>query len=409
MISYEEALNIILKEGARKRLPDEMVEIEEIAGRICAADIAAPVANQPFDNSAMDGFALRVEDLAQAANDSPVVLEMIGHIAAGDSTPFKSPGQGQCYEIMTGALLPPGCDAVVPVEKIEKGAGKKILFRVMPGKGENIRRAGEDFQAGDRVFQKGKILDTGHILALATLGIGKVNVLKKPRIGLISTGREVVDEWSKKLEPGQIFNSTRPYLAASLKGLGAEVKYAGTIPDDPALFRKKLSGMIENGVDVGISTGAVSAGVHDFVPAVLKEMGAEILFHKVAIRPGKPILFARFPGGLCFFGLPGNPVSSAAGLRFFVRPLIRALQGLPPEEPHYAILRNSWHGGAGKNLRIFVRVKTEFDRKNHEASIPGTQQSFMVRPFTDTNGWCMISENKTALQAGDLITVYADQ
>jgi molybdopterin molybdotransferase len=409
VISYAEALDIIHKAGAGKLLPQEAIGVENISGRICAEDIAAPVANQPFDNSAMDGFTLRAEDLAQAANDNPVALEMIGHIAAGEPARFKMPGHGQCYEIMTGAPLPQGCDTVVPVEKTEK-RGNKILFRAMSGKGENIRRTGEDFQAGDLVLEKGRFLDAGHILALATLGIGSVKVQRRAHVALISTGREVVDELGAMLSPGQIYNSTRPYLMASLADMGAEVKYCGAIPDEPGLFRKKLLDAIREGADIVISTGAVSAGVHDFVPSVLKEVGAEILFHKVAIRPGKPILFARLPGGAFFFGLPGNPVSSAAGLRFFVRPLIRALQGLPREQPQYAMLKNPWHNKGGKGLCFFVRAKAGNNGKTvYEAEIPEGQQSFKVRPFVNTNAWGMIPEEKPELQPGDIIEIYTDR
>lgn len=407
MISYEDALRIIRETAGQKRLSAETVGVEEITGRICAQDISAPVANQPFDNSAMDGFALRIEDLARAANGNPVALDMIGHIAAGDPSSFGAPAHGQCYEIMTGALLPPGCDAVVPVEQTEKGAGRKIMFRAAPGCGDNIRRAGADFSVGDAVVGKGAVLETGHILALATLGVGKVSVLKRPRVALISTGREVVDDPGAKLGPGQIYNSTRPYLHAALSGLNAEVKCCGTVPDDPQAFKDKLSCMLKNGVDVGVSTGAVSAGVHDFIPSVLKDMGAEILFHKVAIRPGKPLIFAKFPGnGPLFVGLPGNPVSSAAGLRFFVQPLLRALQGLPPEEPQYALLKGSYVKGK-TGLRFFVRGRLRHTGKTtHEIEIPEGQQSFKVRPFVDTGVWVSVPEDVESLKAGDVVAVF---
>lgn len=410
MISYKEALNIIIGAGAQKLLPVEETGIESIVGRVCAADITAPVANQPFDNSAMDGFALRAGDLAGAAGHTPVALDMIGHIAAGDSTPFAPLSQGQCYEIMTGAPLPAGCDAVVPVERTEVGADKKVLFRAAPGPGENIRRAGEDFTAGDPVFGKGHLLNAGHILTLATLGIGKVRVLRKPRMALIPTGREVVDGLGGKLDPGHIYNSTRPYLAAALPALGADIRHHETIPDDPGLFRKKLAEEIERNTDVIVSTGAVSAGAHDFIPSVLKEMSAGILFHKVAIRPGKPILFARFPGhGPLFVGLPGNPVAGAAGLRFFIRPLLRAMQGMGTEEPQYAILKNAWHSKGAKNLCFFMRVRTSHNGNGiYEAEIPEGQQSFKVRPFINTDSWGLIPEDRTILEAGDLIATYAD-
>lgn len=407
MISYEQALEIIRKAGAEKPLLDETVPVGAIAGRVCAADITAPMANQPFDNAAMDGFALKADDLARAANDNPVALEMIGHIAAGDVRAYGAPASGQCYEIMTGAPLPPGCDAVVQVEKTRKSAGNKILFDAATISGENIRRAGEDIREGDFLFAKGTPLHSGHVLALSTVGIAQVAVKKKPLVALISTGSEVVDDCSAPLEAGQIYNSTRPYLTAALAAQNTEVRSCGTVTDDPASFRNKLSCMIDNKVDIAISTGAVSAGVHDFIPTVLKEMGAEILFHKVAIRPGKPILFARFPdGGPLFVGLPGNPVSSAAGLRFFVQPLIRSLLGLPPEQPRYAVLKAPYKKGKA-GLRFFIRAKRHnLAQGLNEVEIPAGQQSFKVRPFIDTDVWVSVSEEIEFLDSGSVIEVY---
>jgi molybdopterin molybdotransferase len=405
MISYSDARKIIAAAGAERPLQAETVALGGIAGRVCAADVSAPVANQPFDNSAMDGFALNVEDLALAANDNPVTLEMAGHIAAGDPARFAPPPRGQCYEIMTGAPLPPGCDAVVPVEKTEKEAGGKIRFRAMPGKGDNIRRAGEDFAAGDVAIEKGRLLDAGHALALATLGIGAIPVLRRPRVALVSTGREIVDDLGAKLGPGQIYNSTGPYLKLALAALGAEVECHGSVPDDAQAFRDRLSRMAESGADICLSTGAVSAGVHDFVPSALKDMGAELLFHKTAIKPGKPILFARFPGGPLFVGLPGNPASSAAGTRFFIHPLLRAMRGLPPEAPRHAVVKGDYKG-AESNLRLFLRGALSVSEKAvREIEIPARQQSFRVRPFAETNAWAVIPEGK-AVKAGDLIEVY---
>ncbi|MBK7362536.1 MAG: molybdopterin molybdotransferase MoeA [Micavibrio sp.] len=296
MISYKEALAIINREGSERQLPGEWADIREISGRICAEDIVSPIANQQFDNSAMDGFAVRIKDF----NVGTTMLEVAGRIVAGELKEYKPLLPGQCYEIMTGAPLPLGCDAVVPVEKTERNQ-EKILFRAAPRKGDHIRRAGEDFASGDIVLEKGKALKPTHILTLATLGVGKVKVLKKPRVAFISTGQEVVDDLSSLLKPGQIYNSTGPYLQTALPTMGAEILPLGGIGDDHGLYKKKLREAIDQGSDIILSTGAVSAGSEDFVPVVMKDMGAEIFFHKVAIRPGKPILFARFPDQGPFF------------------------------------------------------------------------------------------------------------
>lgn len=404
MISYKQASDLVLREGRRNQLPEETIAVGGVSGRVCAEAIFAPAANQPFDNSAMDGYALRAGDLAAAANGNPVMLEMADHIAAGDGRSFKAPQHGQCYEIMTGAPLPPGCDAVVPVEKTVKD-GVRIKFSARVEQGENIRRAGEDFRAGDAVVEKGCVFDAGHILALATLGIGTVKVFRKPSVALISTGQEIVDDMAAVLKPGQIYNSTKPYLEAALAATGAGVCALGTVKDDPESFKNKIHEMMERNVDIGISTGAVSAGVHDFVPAALKEMGAEIFFHKVAIRPGKPLIFARLPGGTLFFGLPGNPVASAVGLRFFIQPAIRALQALPPEEPQYAVLKSPFR--KNHNLTQFLRAKISCGADAVlYADIPPKQQSFMVRPFTDTNGWAVIPEGDENIAVGEKIEIY---
>jgi molybdopterin molybdotransferase len=404
MISYMEALAII--RANETLLGTEVAPLAEIVGRICAEKITAPIANQLFDNSAMDGFALKTEDIAAAANDTPTVLEMVGHIAAGGTPATCAPARGQCYEIMTGAPLPPGCDTIVPVEKTEKDNNGRILFRSAAQKGDNIRRAGADFAVGDGVLEPGAVLHSGHVLALATLGISAVKVVRRPKVALVSTGLEVVDDLGAALEGGQIYNSTGPYLRSILPQMGMEPLPLGTVADDAALYKKKLLAAAGDGCGIILSTGAVSAGVHDFVPAVLKNIGAEILFHKVAIRPGKPVLFAKFPhDGPFFFGLPGNPVSTAAGLRFFVCPLLRSMQNLPPEPPLYGVLAEDYSKKAA-GLRFFLRAKLNNNgRGENVVEIIPDQQSFKVSPFVRSDAWAVIPEHVSQLKAGDIVEI----
>ncbi|PJB69815.1 MAG: molybdopterin molybdenumtransferase MoeA [Alphaproteobacteria bacterium CG_4_9_14_3_um_filter_47_13] len=405
MITHDEAIEIIRQEGSTHLLGSEIVPLDQIAGRICAETLKSPIANQPFDNSAMDGFALKAEELASAVNDSPVALEVIGRIAAGDIAPTKAPSHGQCYEIMTGAPMPAGCDAVIPIEKAERGKSK-VLFRVQAHKDENVRHAGEDFAAGEKVLAPGHVLGSQHILVLATIGIGKIKVICKPKIAVLSTGLEVVDDLNSKLNSGQIYNSTGPYLRSTLSVFGAEVFSCGTVADDAAVFKSKLESMIRNRFDIIVSTGAVSAGSYDFIRQALEEKGAEILFHKVKIRPGKPVLFAKFPdGGPFYIGLPGNPVASAAGLRFFVYPLIRAMQGLLPEQPQYALLKNSY--SKKTDFRFFLRaIVSHSDKTTHEVDIMQKQQSFMVSPFITANAWAVAPEGVEMMKTGDVVNVY---
>ncbi len=405
MVSYQEALDIIIAAGAGNLLSSEHVGITEISGRVSAADTHASVANPPFDNAAMDGFALRASEVS-GVEDQSIALKVIGHIAAGELRRFNAPEAGQCYEIMTGAPVPPGCDTVVPVEKTKKLSEGKIIFRHPARENDNIRRAGADLKTGDMVLATGTVLEPAHVLALATLGIGYVDAIRKTKIALISTGLEIVDSFDTPLEYGQIYNSTKPYLIAALSQPGITIHDVGTIQDDPAAFRKNLGTIVDQDMDICISTGAVSAGVHDFVPSVLKGMGAEIFFHKVAIRPGKPVLFAKLPGkGPFYFGLPGNPAATAAGLRFFVQPLLRAMQGLPPEKPQYAVLKNDYNKG-DTSLRFFMRAKCSWNRQGVcEVEIQQKQQSFMVSPFAGSNVWAIIPEDAHQLKAGDLVEI----
>lgn len=406
MISYAEALNVILQQGSRFTVESEKVPLNEICGRICAEDIKSPRANQPFDNSAMDGFAVIADDLQGAVNDNPVTLTIAGHLAAGGGAASSVLSRGHCYEIMTGAPVPGGADAVVPVEKVRKDATGHIVFQASVRRGENIRRAGADFMQGDPVLSKGDMLHAGHILALATLGISEVNVLSRLKVGVISTGMEVVDDLTSGLGDSQIFNSTGPYLRTVLPQMGADILHLGTVPDDAEKFRAKVIEAQEQGCNVILSTGAVSAGVHDFVPSVIKSMGAEIFFHKVAIRPGKPVFFARLSGGSYFVGLPGNPVSTAAGLRFFVQPLFRSMLGLLPETPAYAVVAEDY-GNLKAGLRFFLRARLDTDAtgKNVVCLIK-EQQSFMVKPFTQSDVWVCAPEDAGLIKKGDVVAIY---
>lgn len=405
MITYDEAIEIIRSAGAACLLENENVPLDRIAGRICAETVKAPIANQPFDNSAMDGFALKAEELASAANDNPVTMKIIGCVAAGGSAPAKAPSRGQCYEIMTGAPMPPGCDAVIPVEESERHKDK-VMFRVPAHKDDNVRHAGEDFVAGQTVLEPGHLMGPQHILPLATLGIAHVKAVRRPKVAVLSTGLEVTDDLSADLNPGQIYNSTGPYLRAMLPEFGAEVFACGTVADEPDVFQSKLDCISKNKADIIVSTGAVSAGAYDFIREGLEKRGAQILFHKVKIRPGKPVLFAKLPdGGPFYVGLPGNPVASAVGLRFFVYPLIRAMQGLSPEQPQYALLKNDYSKKA--DFRFLLRaIVTHSDKTTHEVEIMGKQQSFMVSPFIDANAWAIAPEGVETIKAGNVVSVF---
>lgn len=406
MIGYEEAIGIIRRCGESRLLGSESVVLEKIAGRTSAQDLKAPMASQPFDNSAMDGYALSASVLSDVNRENAVTLQVIGQVLAGEAAPRQAPEEGQCYEIMTGAPMPPGCNTVVPVENAEKQSDR-VVFWAPSATGKNVRLAGADFEDGELVLNAGESLDERHILPLATLGFDRVELVCRPRVAVLSTGLEVVDDLSKSLLPGQIYNASAPYLRQMLSALGAETEFFGTVADEPAVFREKLDEMIASGADILVTTGAVSAGVCDFIRDELEAKGAEILFHKVKMRPGKPILFAKFPnGGPLFVGLPGNPVATAAGLRFFVYPLMRAMQGLPPEKPKHGVLKRGSNNKKAE-FRMFLRaVSRHTDNTVGEIEILPKQQSFMVSAFIHANAWVVAPEGVSEIGEGDLVEFY---
>ncbi len=404
MISYDEALSIILAARPASALATEAVALADAPGRVCAEAVKAEIENQPFDNSAMDGFAVRTADIASGF---PVKLVSLGQAVAGNAAPSKGLLSGQCWEIMTGAPVPAGADAVVPVEMVTR-AGNDICFTAPAAAGDNIRRAGQDIHKGQVLLKSGTRITPAHLLALATVGTAKVSVFRRPKIGVISTGLEVVDVLSQKLEQGQIYNSTGPYLRAMLPVLGAEVVSYGTVRDDPAAYGGLLKRAVKDGCDIILSTGAVSAGAHDFVRTVLEAQDAKILFHKLKMRPGKPLLFARMPdNGPLFFGLPGNPMATACGLRFFVVPVLRQMQGQAAEKPATALIAGRpAQGKTGFRFFLRARLRARPEEAVLEAEILQGQQSFMVASFLEASGWAVLTEDKEQADIGEKIMYY---
>lgn len=406
MLSYAQALNIILKEGGNCGI--QTVPLDQAMRHITAEPLYAPENLPPFDNSAMDGFAVKSAALQGATADNPVTLKVAGSTLAGDRP--ESGGDG-AWQIMTGAPVPDAYDAVIRIEDIvllaKNGQGHptEISIAVEGFPGKNIRRAGSDFSPEDLVMEKGVEIQPQHIMALTALGQGQIPIIVPPEVTVISTGKELVDDLDQPLRPGQIRNSNAPYLMSSLKVLGVTASLAGTIFDEPEKFRKKITRILATKPQIILSTGAVSMGTHDFVPDELKKLGAEILFHKTAIRPGKPILFARFPNGTTYFGLPGNPLSAVIGLRFFVTPLIGKLRGQPTEKPTRALLQNDF--SKKSPFRFFMKAfSSPREDGRLMVEILSGQESFKIKPMMKQNCWAVIPEEDLSLKAGSLVDIY---
>lgn len=401
MIPYSEALQHLL--DAAMPLPAERLPLHEAAGRTLARDIHSAQALPPFDNSAMDGFALRADG---ATFEAGTEFGVQGWQAAGDAG--AEGGEG-AWEIMTGARMPVGLDTVVPVENVEilaseEGRPTRIALKGTVKPGQNVRLRGEDVSDGERLLQAGQVLDINARTLLHAIGVGEVAVVARPKAAVIATGKELVTEAAQTLASGQIRDSNRPYLVGRLQAAGAEVVWQGTVGDEVAAFNAVLDEALDAGAQLLISTGAVSAGRYDFIPDALRGRGARIVFHKVAIRPGKPLLFAVLPNGALYFGLPGNPVSAAVGQRFFVEPVLRRLLGLSPEPVLTLPLQADVRTPPG--LRFHARARVEVDAQGRlSARVLAGQESFRLMSMLQANAWVVLEGEGGLAPAGTPVRV----
>ena len=304
--------------------------IDDLAGRVLAADVKARTDFPPFDNSSVDGFAVKISDAAAAASDSPRTLQVIADIRAGaySDTPIHP---GECARIMTGAPLPPGAEAVVMVEDTDfkvrfsdSIAPKTVSLYQSVHLGENVRHRGDDLHKGDTVMLSGKRLGAQEIGLLAMLGFPEIPVYRRPRVALLSSGDELLPV-EAELTPGKIHDANSYMLAALLESAGVELIRLGVASDTEADVRSRLERAVQEKADLIISSAGVSMGAFDYVKAVVESDGG-LDFWKVNMRPGKPLAFGTFHG-IPFLGLPGNPVSAFVGFEVFVRPALEKLSG----------------------------------------------------------------------------------
>lgn len=409
VLTYPQALALVLE--AARPLEPRVAALAAAAGAVTAEALAARVPVPGFANAAMDGFALRAADTARASDGAPVTLPVAGSLPAGTGAPAQPGPPGSVWEIMTGAPLPPGCDAVVPVEQVSIGGGRpgerpatpprSITLSGISEPGRNVRQAGEDFTAGSPVLPAGHLLDGAALMALAASGHDQVLVRRAPRISLLTTGSEL--KAAGRPEGARIRDANGPYLAAQVAAAGGELAAVATVGDEASGLESALAAAA-TGADLILTTGGVSAGRLDLVPAALRALGAEILFHKVAIRPGKPVLLARLPGGTLVFGLPGNPVAVAVGFRFFVVPALRALGGLPPEATVTATCTTPLR--ARGDVRFFAKARASVTAAGRleVAVLPG-QESFRIAPLVASNAWAVLPEGQPALEPGEAVEI----
>ncbi|HKL48263.1 MAG TPA: gephyrin-like molybdotransferase Glp [Desulfuromonadales bacterium] len=393
MISYDDALQRVIETVSSL----EPVEIPlcEAAGLVLSSPAASRWDLPRNDNSAMDGFAIKA-----SAEDLDKGLRIIGASYAGH--PFTGDVQeGQTVRITTGAVLPSGADTVVPIEEVEEKNG--LVFPAAKSKsGQHVRYRGEEFYRGDVLIEPGGTIRAGEIALLASAGIERVIVFPRPRVAVISTGDELL-ELGQEPGPGQIINSNLYFLENRLSECGCTPVCFGIGTDDPGTLDHLIEQALD--ADVIISTGGVSVGDKDHVQATLNERDFTKVFWKVAIKPGKPILFGLLEGKPCF-GLPGNPGSTAATFELFVKPALKKLAGHPEilPEKREAILKNEVAGNTRR--QIFLWSRLEWNGTGYEVTVPQRQGSGQNRCLTAANALLSVAAGIEKIDAGEKVEVF---
>lgn len=392
MLTLEEARAAILAR-ITPVADSETVPLAQARGRFTAGTLQAQVSNPAFDNSAMDGYALRTADLVPASFRLPLV----GEAKAGAAPAQLAPAS--CMRIFTGAPLPHGADTVVMQEDVRRD-GDTIVFPSSTSVDANIRRLGEDFRAGDALYAAGRRLSPYDLALLATAGVAEVSVWRRARALVVATGDELVSP-GQPLTPGQIYESNRLATLAQLEAFGVEAVDGGMVGDDPAQLRALLKRSTD--YDFVITSGGASVGDYDVVKQVFAEIG-EIQFWKVSIKPGKPVAFGRVGERTHFFALPGNPVSSLVTYKLFVEPaLARWHHGTLEMWQLPAVAANAFRRKPGRTEFLRARLYTDAGRLMAEA-LKG-QGSHMLGPIRETNGFIRVEADSAGFAAGDAITV----
>ncbi len=397
MLSVSEALQLVVEKtqaGATEECP-----LESANGRILRETIVSSHAIPLFDNSAMDGYAVRVADVASASGDHPVRLRVVDVVGAGQVSE-KTLGLGEAIQIMTGAPLPNGTEAVLMVEKTRKISDESVEVHASVRVGENCRRSGEDVAVGTELFAPGHRLRPLDLGLLASVGRARVRVAVRPSVAILATGNELLPS-DQPLEPGKLWVSTPHVLRALVEEAGGVATDFGIIADDPDVTRLALTQALKH--DVILTTGGVSAGEFDYVQEAMKAAGVQIHFWKIRQRPGKPLVFGTL-GSRLVFGLPGNPVSSIVCYYLYVRPALEKILGVHSSVP-IVVAELESAVRQKEDLTQFIRVRLYRRGPRWEACPDAKQSSGVLSSLSRTDGIAEIPEGNDELPAGTPISV----
>jgi len=397
MIQYEVALQVLQQTASRLVLEIEDVSLLNCMGRVLAESLFSPENIPAADNSAMDGYAIRAQDTRGASQDQPVKIKILGVLAAGAESENWDFSSKQGLEIMTGAILPKSTlDAVVRVEDVER-QGEFILVRNEIPEFSHIRKVGTDFQIGQKIVHQGTTLNEQHVLALAALGIHSFKVFRKVKVAVISTGTEIVDHALQKLKLNQVRNSSSPYLKVFLEKHHCQVDLLGSVKDEVQDFSRLLNIALSKKYDLIVTTGAVSAGKWDFVTKALPDFNFEVHFHKAAIRPGKPILFAESKSqNTFFFGLPGNPISTAVGAQFFILPMLNKVMRITENDESFELAQDVRKPA---DLECFYKARKIKTNRGEQVQVLPGQMSYMIHSFIESNCWVQLPAGASEIKA----------
>ncbi|MBE0512186.1 molybdopterin molybdotransferase MoeA [Candidatus Bathyarchaeota archaeon] len=393
LTNIDEALSTLVKKLKPERLKSEQIPIHTASGRITAEDVQAKNDLPPFDRSAVDGYAVKAQDTFGASQFNPKTLKLTENEVR----------EGEARQIWTGTPLPRGADAVIMLEYTKRIEDKiEVVITVTPG--GNVSRKGEDVQRGEVAIKAGTRLKPHHLGLLAALGTTHVNVVKKPKVAILSTGNELV-ELGHKPKPNQIVETNRLILSSMCQGLGAEPLDLGIAKDD----LKEISAKIREGLeqaDVVITTGGTSVGYPDLVPMAINQIGTPgVIVHGVAMRPGMPTALAILQGKPVFI-LSGNPVAAMIGFEAFARPLLLKLLGVEREPRPTLKARVTRRVASALGRRVFLRVRV-FERNGEFFAEPvRIKGAGVLSTMTKANGYVKIPENREGLEEGESVIVH---
>jgi molybdenum cofactor synthesis domain-containing protein len=403
LLSFNETKHLLAQSFSPVPVGEERVSISDAHDRVLAQDVVSPMDIPPFNRSTVDGYAVKAADTFGASEDKDINLRVCGHVAIGEA-PAVTVKERSAAEIVTGAPLPDGADAVVMVEYTSRQKNNVFVRRPV-ARNTNIMTKGSDIHKGETVLKKGRILGSREIGALAAIGLTKVAVYKRPKVAVLSTGGEVMEP-GKALSPGKIYDINAHTLSAAVLECGGEAINLGIVPDEKDKMKSALEQALAS-ADVILTSGGVSVGPKDFTPQVVDSLGKPgVIISGVAMKPGKPLTIAVVKGKL-IFSLPGNPTSSLFMFIVFVRPIIMKLAGRPEEGMPKVKAVTAHKMFSARGRRTFTMVNLTYNKDGTFLVDPvPTGLSGAITTMTKADGFVEISEKQQFVDAGTEIDVY---